>query len=233
MQLNIVILLIVTFVLTSCVSPGYNPRGNSIDQMPMYGGYDRKSNPQLRKADETLIANVTKEFGSRERASQTFIDQGIRYYYVNNFSMAMKRFNQAWLVLPTNPDVFWGFAIVYHDESKNCKSREMFEKALELGLSKPIALADAGRVYTLCAVSDKSLDKKTKNSYINKSDALYKQALSRAPGHSYIYGSRASAYYWRGAYADAWKMVQKQRSLGGTPGAKFINILREKMPEPH
>lgn len=199
----------------------------------MYGGMDRKSVPKLREADETLISGVTKEFGSRRKASEGFVDQGIRYYQVDNYSMAMKRFNQAWLIDPTNPGAFWGFAIVYHDEGKNCEAREMFEKALSLVLSNPIPLSDAGRVFTLCAVGDELIGPATKEQYMQKSEELYKKAESAAPGNDYIYGSWATAYYWRGDYANAWKMVDKQRSLGGTPSGQFINLLRSKLSEPY
>jgi lipoprotein NlpI len=149
-------LVVVITILIGCSTTGSN-RGDTISQLPMYGGFDRQSDPRFKKADEKLISGVTKEFGSQEKASQAFIDQGIRYYQVNDFSMAMKRFNQAWLIDPSNPDSFWGFAIVYHDEGKNCESKSMFDKSLELGLKKPIALADAGRVFTLCAISNEML----------------------------------------------------------------------------
>lgn len=227
------LLLMVVVLLSGCAASGPTPRGSNIDELPMYGGMDRKSNPSLREADETLIAGVTKEFGSPAKASQAFVDQGIRYYQVDNYSMAMKRFNQAWLIDPTNSGAFWGFAIVYHDEGKNCEARRMLEKAVALGLSNPISLADAGRIYTLCAVSDESAGPALKEQYIQQSDEFYKKAESGAPGNDYIYGSWATAYYWRGDYENAWKMVNKQRSLGGTPGGQFINLLRSKMPEPH
>lgn len=138
----------------------------------MYGGMDRNSVPSLKEADEALISGVTEEFGSREKASQAFVDQGIRYYQVDNYSMAMKRFNQAWLIAPSNPGAFWGFAIVCHDEGKNCEAREMFKKALALGLSNPISLLDAGRGYTRCAVGDSSFDPAKKEQYLQKSEQL-------------------------------------------------------------
>jgi tetratricopeptide (TPR) repeat protein len=208
------------------------PRGKGIDQEPMYGGMDRQSVPELKAADEKLIADVSKEFGSRGKASDAFVDQGIRYYQVNNFSMSMKRFNQAWLLSPSNPNVFWGFAMVYHDEGKICKAKEMVDRSLSLNLSKPIALADGGRIYTLCGVSDKTLDEKTKTQYFTKSEDLYKKAIAVSPNNDYIYGSWATAYYWRGDYARSWEMVAKARSLGFTFPGPFMNLLRQKMPEP-
>jgi Flp pilus assembly protein TadD len=198
----------------------------------MYGGMDRQSVPQQKQADEQLIAGTTKEFGSREKASDAFVDQGVRYYMLDNYAAAMRRFNQAWLLNPKNPEAFWGFAMVFHDEGKNCEARNWIDRALELNLSKPIALADAGRIYTLCAVSNQSLELSTKNQQFSISEELYKKADSISPNNDYVYSSWATAYYWRGDYARAWEMVARARAVGHTFHGPFINLLRQKMPEP-
>ncbi len=198
----------------------------------MYGGVDRQSNPQLKSGDEQFIAGVTKEFGSREKASEMFVEQGIRYYQQDNYSMAMKRFNQAWLLNSNNPDVYWGFGIIYHDVRKELRSQANDGSCSGSSLTKPIALADAARIYRLCAASNTSLDQSTKSQYFTKSEELSRQASSISPNNAYIFGSWASALYWQGNYVGAWGKVAKQRSLGGTPLGQFINLLRAKMTEP-
>lgn len=199
----------------------------------MYGGMDRQSVPELKATDEELISGTTKEFGSREKASEIFVEQGVRYYQQNNYPAAMRRFNQAWLLNPKNPNAFWGFAVVYHDQEKVCEAKDMIDRALNFGLSKSIALADSGRIYTLCAVfSEKPFDTATKNQLFSKSEELFKKADSSSPNNDYIYGLWASAHYWQGHYAKAWEKIEKMRAVGGTPPGAFINMLREKMPEP-
>jgi len=220
-------------ILGGCAAGGGpTPRGSGIDQAPMYGGMDRQSVPQLKQADEQLIAGTTKEFGSRDKASDAFVDQGIRYYKSDNYAAAMRRFNQAWLLNPSNPDVFWGFGMVFHDEGNVCEAKNMIDRAISLKLSKPIALADAGRIYTLCGVSDPSLHVATKQEYFAISEELYEKASSASPNNDYIHGSWATAYYWRGDYARSWEMVAKARSLGFVFPGQFLNLLRQKMPEP-
>lgn len=108
----------------------------------------------------------------------------------------------------------------------------MIDKALDLNLTKPIALADGGRIYALCAASDKSLTQPTKTQYFEKSESLYKRADSAAPNNDYILGSWASALYWRGEYARSWEMVAKARRMGFVFPGRFLDLLREKMPEP-
>lgn len=225
--------LMAGLMLTGCFATSTGgARGTGMDQQPMYGGVDRNADARLKAADEQFIAGVTKEFGSRESGSQRFVEQGIRYYRQDDYSSAMKRFNQAWLLDPKNPEVFWGYAMVYHDEGKLCEAREMIERAMALNLSKPIALADGGRIYTLCATRGGGLDAATKARYIAQSDALYGQADAAAPNSDYIQGSWATAYFWRGDYARAWEKVAVARRLGFVFPGQFINLLREKMPEP-
>lgn len=222
---------LVVLLLTGCATRPMSG-GRGIDQEPMYGGMDRQSNPALKAADEKLISDVSRQFGSREKGSEAFVEQGMRFYQADNHSMAMKRFNQSWLLNPSNPNVFWGFAMVYHDQGKNCEAQKMIDRSIALNLSKATALADAGRIYTLCSVSDSSLDTKTRSQTFEKSDALYKKASAIAPSDGYIFGSWATAYYWRGDYGRAWTVVKKARSLGFVFPGQFINLLSQKMPEP-
>jgi tetratricopeptide (TPR) repeat protein len=218
--------------IAGCVTAGPKPGENDMDQLPMYGGIDRGADPRLRAQDEKFIAKLTQEFGSRLTASRVFVEQGFDYQHADNYAMAMTRFNQAWLIDPGNPDAFWGFAMVYDAQGKPCQAKAMIDMALARNLSKPVALADAGRIYTLCAVGDDALRPAEKRRYFERSEELYSRAVSMAPTQGYIFGSWAAAHYWRGGYADAWKMVKKQRALGGTPEESFLNLLRAKMPEP-
>lgn len=214
-----------------CATP--RAAGPISSEAPMYGGLNHQAIPEMKAIDDALIEGTTKEFGSREAASERFVEQGFRYYFQDDLSTAMKRFNQGWLLNPNNPNVFHGYAAVLNDQDNHCEARKMIERALELGLHKTAGnLADAGRANTLCAMLDKSLDRDTKAGYLKRAYNYYVDALKISPNSEYVYGSWASASYWMGDYATAWKYVKKQRELGGKPGARFLRLLSEKMPEP-
>lgn len=204
-----------------------------IDQAPMYGGMDRSAIPELKAADEKLIADTTSQFGTRQKASAAFISSGFAYYQRDDLANAMRRFNQAWLLDPNNPEVYAGFGSVLHDQGKNCEAMQMMEKALAMN---PPAFQgiypDAARLITLCAVSDKGLTPEAKIRLFERSESLYKKAEEIEPNKTYLYGSWAAAYYWRGQYPEAWAMVTKERAAGGKPHEKFLGLLREKMAEP-
>lgn len=225
-------LLFFMLVAADTFSLAESARGRAIDQQPMYGGLDRNSYPKLKKGDEILVAGVVKEWGTREKASQAFVEEGIKFYQQDDYSTAMKRFNQAWIIDPNNPDVFWGFSIIYHDEKNLAEAKKMIDKALDLNLSNPTALADAGRIYALFAFAKNDVDEKTKQYSAKKSDELYEDTLKRAPGNGYIYDSWANALYYEGDYARAWEKINQARQVGYTPNGWLINQLRQKMPEP-
>jgi len=213
----------------------------------MYGGIDRSSVSELKAGDEKFISDVTTQFGSREKASALWVNQGYKFYKQDQLGMAMRRFNQAWLLNPKNPEVYAGFGGVLHDQGKNCDAMEMMEKALTLNPPKFQGIyPDAARIVTLCSIGNKTLSPEAKAELIARSEALYKKAEEIEPDKRYIYSSWASAYYWRGQYSDAWRMVAKARALGTGSGAiaglasgaanepneHFLNMLREKMAEP-
>jgi len=203
-----------------------------IDDVPMYGGMDRSAVPELRAADERLIADAINQFGSREKASMTFADQGFRFYGQDRLDMAMRRFNQAWLLDPNNPQVYWGFGSVLHDQEKMCDAMRQYEKALSFGTYIPGLLPDAARVISLCAIQDKTLAGEDRKKLHERSDALYSEAVEKDKNKGYVYASWASVLFWRENYAQSWAMVKKAREVGGQLPPKFLSMLRSKMPEP-
>ncbi|MEJ2553444.1 MAG: hypothetical protein P8164_08100 [Gammaproteobacteria bacterium] len=219
-------------VLLSACAAGGPPRAVYNDRLPMYGGSGPRDDPAAQAQDEKLIADLIQRYGSRQAAAQKMLELGGRYFQAGNYAMAMRNFNQAWLLTPNSPDPFWGFAIVYDDQGKSCDAKAMIDRALSLNLSKPAELADAGRIYTYCAISDASLGAADRQQYFERAEELYFRAVSMASDNPYIYGSWAIAHYWQGDYADAWKMIKKQQALGGQPGEDFLQLLRTRMPEP-
>ncbi len=43
-----------------------------IDEIPMYGGFDRSTKKKLKKADEQLVRDTTKQFGSKRLAKYNY-----------------------------------------------------------------------------------------------------------------------------------------------------------------
>lgn len=193
--------LIPIALLSGCLATMHDQR-TRVDEVPMYGGIDRVKFPELVEADEQFISGVTKEFGSREKASQLWVEQGFKFYNQNSLGMAMRRFNQAWLLNPENAEVFAGFGSVLHDQGKYCEAMQMMDMSLSLDPPSYQGIyTDAARIMTLCAVSDEIDSVEEKSRLIAESEELYKKAEKLEWNKAYTYGSWASAYYWRGDYS--------------------------------
>lgn len=232
MKLRISSIFLACAFLSGCAEPFPFQQGTQIDEVPMYGGMDRSKVPELKAADEKLIADTSRHYGNREKAAVAFIDQGFRFYRQDNVGMAMRRFNQAWLLDPNNPEVYWGFGSVLHDQEKMCDAMKHYDKALSFGRYLSGMYPDAGRVFSLCGVQDKSLGDDIRQKLYERADTLYAEAAQKDQDKGYVYVSWASAYFWRGDYAQSWAMVKKARGTGGQLPPQFLSLLRSKMAEP-
>lgn len=161
------------------------------------------------------------------------MNQGYKFYRQNQLGMAIRRFNQAWLLNPNNAEVYTGFAAILSEQDNECEAMQMMEKALAMPHYEFQGVyPDAGRLAILCSVSDKTLSSEGKAKLWARSEELYKKGEQIEPNKRYVYDSWATAYYWQGKYADAWAMLAKARKLGGETPKKFLAMLKAKMPQP-
>lgn len=225
-------ILLICALMSGCAGPRSTPQGTRFDEVPLYGGMDRSTYPELKEADEKLIAETSSHYGSRQKAAEAFVEQGFDFYNQDNLEMAMRRFNQAWLLDPNNPEVYWGFGSILHDQKKMCEAMKHYETALSIGRYIPGMYPDAGRVFSLCGVEDKDFTAEIRQKLYDRADSLYSEAAEKDPNKGYVYSSWASAYFWREDYAQSWAMVNKARENGGQVPTQFLSLLRSKMPEP-
>lgn len=219
-------------MLAGClaISPGNQP--TRIDEVPMYGGMDRSQVPELKTADEKFIADVSRQYGSREKASRLWVEQGFKFYRQDSLGMAMRRFNQAWLLNPNNPEVYTGFASVLFDQGKFCEATSMVEKGLAVGRFQDGYLPDAGLVLVGCAMQGAAPDRKA--SLINRSEELFAQAMT-SPNvpKDYTLTNWARAKYAQQDYRGAWaKVLELRRTSGKDASQEFLRALSAHMPEP-
>lgn len=222
----------IALIVLLLIFGGSDAFAQPVDQFPMYGGQDRAAEASLRAADEKLIQDTSRHYGSREKAGAAFVASGFAYYARDDLVNAMRRFNQAWLLDPSNPEVYFGFAVVLHDKGQNCNASKLFEKAASFQRYVKGMTPAAARVLVLCALEDQSLTKEARDAMFARADELYSEALEKEPNKGYVHASRATALYWRGDYAAAWLAVKASRAAGGGLPDQFLRALSEKMPEP-
>src|SRR5262245_61502737 len=116
-----------------------------VNEIPMYGGLP-KNECQLY-ADKTFMAWAVRTAGSPEKASAQSVQAGWRAMSEHDWRVAMRRFNQAWLLDSDNPDVYWGFGAACGLERDYECSITHFTKATQLDPANPTMLADFAFTY--------------------------------------------------------------------------------------
>ncbi len=232
MENRIIILLICVFLLVGCVTT--SDRNISIDQVPMYGGTDRNAYPDLKEGDAKLIQDTTNHYGSRENASMAFVNTAFNYYKAGNLDYAMRRFNQAWLINPDNPEVFWGFASVLHDQGKYCEALRLLEKGLSKGPIQSAYKPDHAMLTAACGWHNNSTGKNHKANYYQQSKKLFIAAESDPTvTKPYLYFQWVRTLVVYEEYEEAWEKVSKFRKYSKDPfDSNLLQKLSAKMPEP-
>lgn len=209
------ILLTLILLLPACITLTNNsaPR---IDEVPMYGGMDRSSVPELKSGDEKFINSVSKEFGSRELAAKIFVDKGFEFYKKDKLAMAMRRFNQAWLLDPNYTDVYWGFASILSDQGKYCEAAEYMDTAFSKGQLHDSVLPDAAILYAACVSTNSNLNPSKKEVYLAKIVPLFKKAEAASEvDKEYVYLKWLKAMYALQEWESAWDKAMKYEKASG------------------
>jgi hypothetical protein len=104
-----IILIFIIFILSGCFN-------KNINEMPLYGGI-QKTKKQI-DADIKFINESIRIAGSRKKAASELANNSWDAFYRNDFKLAIKRFNQAWLLDPENMEVYWGLGIILDRQKK-------------------------------------------------------------------------------------------------------------------
>lgn len=168
----------------ACTSQTDCPEG--INLLPMYG--DVKKCALQLKLDEEFILESEKQFGDRREASVFYVDKGWDYFNRDDFDTAMKRFNQAWLLDPNHPQIYWGFGNILGKKGAFEQSVNFLEQSIAIEPKNP-------NVYESLATSYGQLYLKTqKETYMNLRIKALRKAVALSPKKASAYGELANSY---------------------------------------
>ncbi len=119
-------------------SPQAQPAPPAIE-MPMYGSSPAKPRKPSEK-DMAFIQSLEKSGKTREAVAKEVIRTAWEEYARTDYKLAIRKFNQAWLLDPENGDAYHGFALISTVRDKNAEEAEKF---FRLALSKPGVSASA------------------------------------------------------------------------------------------
>lgn len=200
--------------------------GKAIYELPMYGG-KVKTKGQI-EADNKFIEEAIKSAGSREKATSHFLKRGWQYLSKGDLKTSIKRFNQAWLITPDHPEIFWGFGIVLARKKDFDESIKMFKESYRIDHANPRLLIDFAHIYGVKAFSVSTENEKS--IYLNKAIQLYEEAANIDPNFGPLYFQWAVTLYYMEQYKEAWNKIQTAQEKGVTVDPNFLKELEKKMP---
>ncbi len=206
------------------------------DQLPMYGQPAITRSDDLKKADDEFIKQSIIPIGTQETASKVWNAQGNAYMNRGNVELAMRRYNQSWLLNPNNYQPYWGFGRVTLQRGKFDEAIGYFEKAKQLcddQFQKVALLSDAGTAYAVKA-------EKTDKGNVAERTRLYalaydhfKQSVAMDPKYDNSWRNWAWTLHLEGKDAEAGEKIKEARSVVGHKfPPEFLRDLEQKLQEP-
>ena len=210
---------------------------DTTDTLPMYGQPKIPRPDNFKKTDEAFIRDSTLRYGGRQAASNTLATQGWAAVRTRENDLAMRRFNQAWLLNPKNYSAFWGFGAVLSQKGKLAEALEQLETArllIEDPTQRVALLCDLGTVHSAYAArlpADRQLERAQ---HFVLANSRFTESLENDPNFAASWREWAMSLYDQERYSEAWLRVKKARELQAEPfPPEFLKKLSEKMPEPN
>jgi tetratricopeptide (TPR) repeat protein len=202
--------------------------------LPMFGQPAIERTTEQRVADALFVDNAIAKHGSREAAANAAVTQGWSLFRSGRRAGAMRHFNEAWLLSPEHPGVFWGFAALLSEQGKLLEAIEHLEKARELlgdqANERVQLLADIGAVRSAYAASlprERELERARQFSIANQ---RFAESLEIEPNHAPSWREWAISLYHQERYSEARIKASRARELKAEPfPADFLSELSRKI----
>lgn len=190
---------------------------------PMYGDHCVKSS-KMRKADEQFRKTAIAQYGSADSAAQHYLRMSWKNFRNRNQATAMKNLNQAWLLNPENPEIYFAFGhLVRYAFFKNApeaekyyqlgRDRDKSHNAEKASLARLIsAIENHQEPQAVIDVSSQLIqsfpDYKSGLGYRKRAEYYtrmqlpdravkdWNEALKLNPNNAELYNGRGFAYFW-------------------------------------
>ena len=186
----------------------------NIRLLPKYGNVEKTK--KQKEIDKEFIETMLKQNSTHRKASEHLIKIGFKHLYFD-VKTAMYRFNQAYLLDPTNTNIYWGFGAVYMNLGNYEKAKKQYEEGLSINPENTHLLTDYGTYflaqYYVLRPNDEENARVNLNSAI---DLMIKSYKLDPKDQNTIF--KLSILYWnKGDCRNAWKYYDECYKYGGEP----------------
>ncbi len=166
---------------------------SSKEMQPMFGGNHRRLSEKPVHAE--FIQQHVNEYGTQKAASIAVAQTGWANMKKGQLNIAMKRFNQAWLLDTTNYHAYWGFAQILHQYGDKKKFFHI-QKAHQLAPHIQEILLDQGMYHGLEGFKKMSFNSiKLAARQLSQSEAAFQKAAKINSNNCELYIRWAEALY--------------------------------------
>jgi tetratricopeptide (TPR) repeat protein len=208
-----------------------------IDNIPMYGQPAISRPDSFKKADEDFIKQASEGLGSREAASKAWYAQAEQFLAKGDLDLAMRRYNQSWLLNPNNYQPYWGFGRVMLQRGKIDEAIQFLEKAKLLAddqFQKVGLLSDLGSAYSAKAENTPSDQTQDKARLFSLANQNFSESTTLDPTYGNSWRRWAMSLFEQDNFAGAWGKVKQARMQNARPfPPAFLRALEQKLPEPN
>lgn len=192
----------------------------NIRLQPKYGNVQKTD--EQKKADQDLIADYLSQAGTHYKASELLIKLGFDYLYKGDLKTAMYRFNQAWLLDPTNENVFWAFGAIYFTFQDFKTALKQYDDGLILNPNSSNIMTDKASVY----MANYKINQNTED--LNSAIELFKLSLAIDSKNQNTLFKISACYYFKKDCKNALLYYNECMKLGGNPVTKeYTNAIKQ------
>lgn len=202
-------------------------RDGDANLLPMYGKEEKSR--ALQKADAKFLAFCDQNFPNRKEAATYHAKKGWDFFYASDFTTAIKRYNQAWLLDSTNASAYWGFGVIEGQRQHNTDALRYFQTSLRLNPANRRLLVDmAQALLSRYDVTHHAPDLDTAIGWLQ----VYLTDTSDTKGTLDAYMRMAVAHFFKRDYANAWKYVDLTNAMDATAthNWEFLPELKKVSP---
>jgi tetratricopeptide (TPR) repeat protein len=202
-------------------------RADDRNLLPKYGGLPLTAIE--KEINDKFVSGMDEDYhGDLKKASMDMAMRGWQYLREGDFDVAMRRFNQAWLLNKNNGTALWGMAAIEASSGKFDESLKLFAEAEQFVGSDINFSVDYAKAVGIAGAAQKD-------------DALLKDAFDRferiyqkAPQNTLNLQNWAITLASIGKYSEAWAKVKLAEA---TPNKnqldpRFIAALQSRMKRP-
>jgi tetratricopeptide (TPR) repeat protein len=199
------------------------------NEIPLYDGV-KKSATQI-EADQKFIDTAIKVAGNRKSAVDQMVAAGWDAINKNDTALAIRRFNQGFLLEPKDYRIYWGLGIASSIKNDYERSQALFVKGYTLNQQDERFLSDYGfsiQQQALFLAQTKKIDPRAKFLEAKK---IYQKAIELKPGQALPHARLAVILFYQGDCVSCLKEVAIAKTAGGEGlDPRFLKDLKNTCP---